>query len=112
MDPFNSNNQVNSMYQPPVQQNQGHKTSVVAILVFVIIAVLVAVLGFGRIHNMKEEDAKAAAEQARQAQITANKNAAMKAQAAKLSEDNILKELNAIDSASNTEAIKAIESAF
>lgn len=99
------------MYQPPAQQ-QGHKTSVVAILVFVLIAILVTVLGFGRINSMKEEDARLQAEQARQAQITASKNAAMKAEAEKLSEENILNELNTLDSASNTADIKAIEAEF
>ena len=51
-------NQMNSVYQAPMQQG-GHKTSLLSIIVLLIIAIIVAVLGFGRINALKQEDARA-----------------------------------------------------
>lgn len=56
---MNPVNQMNSMYQSPLQQNNSHKSSILAIIIFLIIAIIVAVLGFGRIGTLKNEDAAA-----------------------------------------------------
>ena len=112
MDPFNTTNQMNSMYQPPVQQAPKHRTSLVAVIVFLIIAIIVTVLGFGRINSMKEEDARLQSEQARQAQMTAQKNAQIRAQNEAISEESILKDLENINSSSNTADVTAIEAEF
>ena len=56
MDPVK--NQMNSVYQAPMQQG-GHKTSILSIIILLVIAIIVAVLGFGRINELKQEDARA-----------------------------------------------------
>lgn len=56
MDPVK--NQMNSMYQAPMQQG-GHRTSMLSIIILLIIAIIVAILGFGRINALKQEDARA-----------------------------------------------------
>lgn len=56
MDPVK--NQMNSVYQAPMQQG-GHRTSLLSIIVLLIIAIIVAVLGFGRINALKQEDSRA-----------------------------------------------------
>lgn len=59
------NNQMNSMYKSPLKQS-GHKSSVLALIIFLVIAIAVAVLGFGRIKTIKQEEAQAEAMRARQ----------------------------------------------
>lgn len=68
---MNAANQMNSMYQSPLQQNNSHKSSLWAMIIFLIIAIIVAVLGFGRIGALKDEDAAArqAAKQAAEASM-------------------------------------------
>lgn len=109
MDPI-TNNQMNSMYQAPLGQQPVHRTSIVSIIVLVLIAIIVAVLGFGRINSMKEEQAKMIqkeAEQARMIQMEAQATAAAKA-----NEASILTDLKNISSETNTQDIAEIEAAF
>lgn len=109
MDPI-TNNQMNSMYQAPLGQQPVHRTSIVSIIVLLLIAIIVAVLGFGRINSMKEEQAKMIqkeSEQARMIQMEAKATAAAKAD-----EASILTDLENISSETNDEDIAEIEAAF
>jgi amino acid permease len=109
MDPI-INNQMNSMYQAPLGQQPVHRTSTISIIILLVIAIIVAVLGFGRINSMKEEQAKIMqkeAEQARMIQVQAQSAAAAKA-----SEASILTDLENISSESNDGDIAEIEAAF
>lgn len=109
MDPI-TNNQMNSMYQAPLGQQPVHRTSIVSIIVLLLIAIIVAVLGFGRINSMKEEQAKMIqkeAEQARMIQVEAQATAA-----AKTNDASILTDLENISSETNTQDIAEIEAAF
>lgn len=109
MDPI-TNNQMNSMYQAPLGQQPVHRTSIISIIVLLLIAIIVAVLGFGRINSMKEEQAKIMqkeAEQARMIQMQAQSAAAAKAE-----EASILSDLENVSSETNDDDIKSLESAF
>jgi Tfp pilus assembly protein PilO len=109
MDPI-TNNQMNSMYQAPLGQQPVHRTSIVSIIILLLIAIIVAVLGFGRINSMKEEQTKMMqkeAEQARMIQMEAQATAAAKAD-----EASILTDLENISVDSNAEEIADIEAAF
>lgn len=109
MDPI-ANNQMNSMYQAPLGQQPVHKTSIISIVILLLIAIIVAVLGFGRINNMKEEQAVMMQKEAEQAQMIQ-----MEAQAtadAKADEASILTDLENISSETNDGDIAEIEAAF
>lgn len=109
MDPI-TNNQMNSMYQAPLGQQPVHRTSIVSIIVLLVIAIIVAVLGFGRINSMKEEQAKMIqkeSEQARMIQMEAKATAAAKAD-----EASILTDLENVSSETNAGDIAEIEAAF
>lgn len=109
MDPI-VNNQMNSMYQAPLGQQPVHRTSILSIIVLLLIAIIVAVLGFGRINSMKEEQTKTIqkeAEQARMIQIETQATAAAKAD-----EASILTDLENISTESNDKDIAEIEAAF
>ncbi len=109
MDPI-VNNQMNSMYQAPLGQQPVHRTSILSIIVLLLIAIIVAVLGFGRINSMKEEQAKMIqkeADQARMIQIETQATAAAKAD-----EASILTDLENISTESNDKDIAEIEAAF
>ncbi len=112
MDPI-TNNQMNSMYQAPLGQQPVHRTSIVSIVILLLIAIIVAVLGFGRINSMKEEQAKMMQKEAEQAQMIqkeAQNRAAIQAQAE--ADANILTDLENISSDTNDEDMKDLESAF
>ncbi len=112
MDPI-TNNQMNSMYQAPLGQQPTHRTSIISIIVLLLIAIIVAVLGFGRINSMKEEQVKMMQKEAKQAemiQMEAKNRAAIRARAE--ADANILMDLENISSGSNEEDIKSLESAF
>lgn len=112
MDPI-TNNQMNSMYQAPLGQQPVHKTSIITIIVLLLITIIVTVLGFGRIKNMKEEQVKMIQKEAKQAemiQMEARKQAAIKAQAE--ADANILSDIENVSSTSIEQDIKSIESAF
>lgn len=109
MDPI-TNNQMNSMYQAPLGQQPVHRTSIISIIVLLLIAIIVAVLGFGRINSMKEEQAKTVQKEAEQARMIQ-----MQAQAAanaKAEEASILTDLENVSSETNDADIKSLESAF
>jgi predicted Holliday junction resolvase-like endonuclease len=110
MDPI-SNNQMNSVYQAPVGKQPAHRTSIVSIVILLIIAIIVAVLGFGRINNIKEEDARAKAELDTQQQSA---QAQVKAEQARRAQDaNMVNDLNSISSTSTTVQEKSqIDSSF
>lgn len=109
MDPMN-NNQMNSMYQSPLGQQPKHKTSIISIIVFLLIAIIVAVLGFGRINTIKEETDKLEMQNAKAAQEMEVKTKAMEEK--QKDEANILSDLDAINIESNASDIAEIEAAF
>ena len=109
MDPITSN-QMNSMYQAPLGQQPTHRTSIVSIIILLVIAIIVAVLGFGRIDSMKEEQAKAIQKEAEQARMIQME--AQAAAAAKASEASILTDLENISAETNDGDIAEIEAAF
>ncbi|MBP6974338.1 MAG: hypothetical protein KBB54_00125 [Candidatus Pacebacteria bacterium] len=112
MDPI-VNNQMNSMYQAPLQ-SAGHRTSILAVIVLLLIASIIAVLGFGRIKNMKEEDMKA--QQA--ASVVQAQNEAMQKQNAQnadniaTDDESILLDIEAVSGASSDADMKVIEAEF
>lgn len=102
---------MNSMYQAPVGQHPSHRTSIASIVILLIIAIIVAVLGFGRISNIKEEDARAKADAEMQQQSAQSRVQAEQAQRAQ--DANMLNDLNEISSTSTTVEEKSqIDSAF
>ncbi len=112
MDPI-TNNQMNSMYQSPLGQQPVHRTSIVSIIILLLIAIIVAVLGFGRISSMKEEQAKMMQKDAEQAQMLQKQAQSQAAFDAQVEADaNILTDLENISSDTNDEDMKDLESAF
>jgi uncharacterized protein HemX len=109
MDPIN-NNQMNSMYQSPLVQQPKHKTSVVSVIVLLLIASIVAVLGFGRVNTIKEEADKLELQNAKTSQEMESKTKAMEEK--KKAEANILSDLDAINIESNASDIAEIDAAF
>lgn len=109
MDPI-TNNQMNSTYQAPLGQQPVHRTSIVSIIVLLLIAIIVAVLGFGRINSMKEEQAKTVQKEAEQARMIQTQ--AQAAANAKAEEASILSDLENVSSETNDDDIKSLESAF
>ncbi len=109
-----TSNQMNSMYQSPLGAQPKHKTSVLSIVVLLLIAGIIAVLGFGRINNMKEEEMKMMQQQADQARMMQEQNQATDNSAA--AEDDasadVLVELEAMDADTNDADIRTMESAF
>lgn len=109
MDPI-VNNQMNSMYQAPLGQQPVHRTSILSIIVLLLIAIIVAVLGFGRINSMKEEQAKMMQKEADQARMIQMETQATAA--AKADEASILTDLENISTESNDADMAEIEAAF
>lgn len=107
-----SKNQVNSVYQAPLGQPTGHRTSTVAIVILLVIAIIVAVLGFGRIKNIKEEETKLRNKQNAEMQAAYNR---LRVQQENQKRDaSIISELENINAnaSSSTEDIATIEAAF
>ncbi|MCF7865259.1 MAG: hypothetical protein K9M11_02030 [Candidatus Pacebacteria bacterium] len=109
MDP-KTNNQMNSMYQAPVGPQPEHKTSIVSIVILLIIAILVAVLGFGRINNLKEEAAKINNQNMMQQKSAQDRQRAE--QAKKVEDASILNDLDNISADENAEDMTKIDASF
>lgn len=89
------------MYKSPMGQS-GHKSSVLALIILLAIAIIVAVLGFGRIKTIKQEEARNAAMKAQQMN--------MKPQARQQAPIDVYSEIDAAlnsDSASGTSKLDA-----
>jgi predicted metalloprotease len=103
-------NQPNSVYQAPLGQSTGHRTSIVSIVILLIIAIIIAVLGFERIKTIKDEDAKLKRQQQAQTETV---NANLRAQQAQKERDaNMMSELESIGASGSSEDITAIEASF
>lgn len=87
-----------------------HKTSIVSIVVLLIVAIIVAILGFGRINSIKEEDAKIKKQNAAQQQSAVSRAQAEKMQ--KAQDANILKDLTDISTGASAEDMTQIETSF
>jgi uncharacterized protein HemX len=109
MDPI-SNNQMNSMYQAPAGKSPEHKTSTLSIVILLIIAIIVAILGFGRINNLKDEDAKLKQQDSMRQQ--SEQSRARAEQNRKAQDANILNDLNDISADTSASEMTKIESSF
>lgn len=95
---------------PRLTQQPTHKTSIVSIVILLIIAIIVAVLGFGRINNIKEQDVQAKKQAMTQQQAAESR---MKAEQMRKTQDaNILNDLNGLSAESSAEEMTKIESSF
>ena len=109
-----TSNQMNSIYQSPLGQQPVHRTSIISIIVLLLIAIIVAVLGFGRINNMKEEEARMM-QQEQEASRMRTEQMQNQTQTTEQTSDasaDVLLELNSMDGDTNDADIKTMESAF
>ncbi len=94
-------NQMNSIYRPMTPRPKGHRTSLIAIIVFLIIAIIVAVLGFGRIKDIKHDDAQRGAQQNSQAP-----------RSAPLSDSQVYSEIEAVSTTDISGDTEGLDSEF
>jgi type II secretory pathway pseudopilin PulG len=95
---------------PKLTQQPTHKTSIVSIIVLLVIAIIVAILGFGRINSIKEQDLNANRQNAAQQQSAISREKAE--QIRKAQDANILKDLNDISTESSADEMTKIEASF